>query len=64
MYISKRFIPSLFTILNAFCGFLSIINSAKGEFDIAALFIVYATLFDAVDGLAARLTNSSSRIRY
>lgn len=60
MYISKRFIPSLFTILNAFCGFLSIINSAKGEFDIAALFIVYATLFDAVDGLAARLTNSSS----
>lgn len=60
MYISKRFIPSLFTILNAFCGFLSIINSAKGEFDIAAFFIVYATLFDAVDGLAARLTNSSS----
>lgn len=60
MLISKKFIPSLFTILNAFCGFLSVINSANHEYEIAALFIVYATLFDAVDGLAARLTKSSS----
>ncbi|MBL8006569.1 MAG: CDP-diacylglycerol--serine O-phosphatidyltransferase [Ignavibacteria bacterium] len=60
MYISKKFIPSLFTILNAFCGFLSIINSSEGDYITAALFIVFATLFDAVDGLAARLTDSSS----
>lgn len=60
MFISKKFIPSLFTILNAFCGFLSVINSANHEFETAALFIVFATLFDAVDGLAARLTKSSS----
>ncbi len=60
MFISRKFIPSLFTILNAFCGFLSVINSAKGEFTDAALFIIYASLFDAVDGLAARLTKSSS----
>jgi CDP-diacylglycerol--serine O-phosphatidyltransferase len=60
MFISRKFIPSLFTILNAFCGFLSIIHSANGDFTIAALFIIYATLFDAVDGLAARLTKSSS----
>lgn len=40
---------------------MSVISSSKGEFDIACLFIIYATLFDAVDGLAARLTNSSSR---
>ncbi len=60
MFVSRKFIPSLFTILNAFCGFLSIIHSSNGDFAIAALFIIYATLFDAVDGLAARLTNSSS----
>ena len=60
MLISKKFIPSLFTILNAFCGFLSVINSANHEYETAAMFIVFATLFDAVDGLAARLTKSSS----
>ncbi|MCY7360621.1 MAG: CDP-diacylglycerol--serine O-phosphatidyltransferase [Ignavibacteria bacterium] len=61
MFISKKFIPSLFTILNAVCGFLSVINSANNEFDNAAMFIIYGTLFDAVDGLAARLTNSASK---
>lgn len=60
MLISKKFIPSLFTILNAFCGFLSVINSANHEYETAAIFIIIATLFDAVDGLAARLTKSSS----
>ncbi|MEO8210535.1 MAG: CDP-diacylglycerol--serine O-phosphatidyltransferase [bacterium] len=60
MLFSRKFIPSLFTILNAFCGFMSIINAAKGDFTDASLFIIYASLFDAVDGLAARLTNSSS----
>ena len=60
MLISKKFIPSLFTILNAFCGFLSVINSANHEYETAAVFIIIATLFDAVDGLAARLTKSSS----
>ncbi|MEO8448086.1 MAG: CDP-diacylglycerol--serine O-phosphatidyltransferase, partial [bacterium] len=44
----------------AFCGFMSVINAAKGDFTDACLFIVYASLFDAVDGLAARLTKSSS----
>ncbi len=59
--IPRNFIPSLFTILNAFCGFMSIISSAQGNYDKAVLFIVYAALFDAVDGLAARLTNSASK---
>lgn len=61
MIISRKFIPSLFTVLNAFCGFMSIISSSNGDFTGACYFIIYATLFDAVDGLAARLTNSSSR---
>jgi len=61
MLVSKKFIPSLFTILNAFCGLMSVINSAKGDFTDACFFIIYASLFDAVDGLAARLTKSSSQ---
>ncbi|MEO6693605.1 MAG: CDP-diacylglycerol--serine O-phosphatidyltransferase [Ignavibacteria bacterium] len=61
MLISRKFLPSLFTVLNAFCGFMSIIFAAKGDFTNACLFIIYASLFDAVDGLAARLTNSASQ---
>ncbi|CAN5438179.1 CDP-diacylglycerol--serine O-phosphatidyltransferase [soil metagenome] len=60
IYIPRNFIPSLFTILNAFCGFMSIIQAFNGNFELAAWLIVYASLFDAVDGLAARLTNSAS----
>ena len=60
MFISRKFIPSLFTILNAFCGFMSVIFSSKGNFDDASLFIIFASFFDAIDGLAARLTNSAS----
>lgn len=60
MIISRKFVPSLFTILNAFCGLMSIINASNGLFDQACYFIVYATLFDAIDGLAARITKSSS----
>lgn len=60
MLISKKFVPSLFTILNAICGFMSIINASNGLYDEACYFIVYATLFDMIDGLAARITKSSS----
>ena len=58
---STRFIPSLFTILNLFCGFLSIIYTAEHNLTQACLFVIYASLFDAVDGIAARFTRTSSR---
>ncbi len=60
MLVSKKFIPSLFTILNAFCGFLSIVHASNGEYDSAAMFIIYATLFDLFDGFVARLLKTSS----
>jgi CDP-diacylglycerol--serine O-phosphatidyltransferase len=58
---SMRFIPSLFTILNLFCGFLSIINAANNDINNACLFVIYASLFDAFDGVVARFTGTSSR---
>jgi CDP-diacylglycerol---serine O-phosphatidyltransferase len=56
-----KFVPSLFTILNLFCGFLSIINAANNNPDQACLFIIYAALFDAFDGVVARFTGTSSK---
>lgn len=61
MLISRNFIPSLFTILNGVCGFLSVINATEGKFDMACIFIFYAMLFDAFDGIIARALNSASQ---
>lgn len=56
-----RFIPSLFTILNLFSGFLSVIYAANGNLNQACMFIIYASLFDAFDGVVARFTGTSSK---
>ena len=55
------FIPSLFTVLNLFCGFMAVINADALNFDQAALFILYAGLFDMFDGVVARFTGTSSK---
>jgi CDP-diacylglycerol---serine O-phosphatidyltransferase len=55
------FIPSLFTVLNLFCGFISIIHANNSEIALACMFIIYAGLFDAFDGVVARFTGTSSR---
>lgn len=57
---TKKFVPSLFTILNAFCGFMSIVHSSQGLFDMACAFIVYAAIFDVLDGMVARILKTSS----
>jgi len=53
-------LPGLFTMLNLFCGFLSIIKSIEGSLDPAAWFIILAVLCDGMDGKLARWTNSES----
>jgi CDP-diacylglycerol--serine O-phosphatidyltransferase len=45
-----------------FCGFLSILSASEGNFNYAAWLIFIAAVFDALDGLVARLTNSSSEL--
>lgn len=60
MIVSKKFIPNLFTILNAFCGFMSVIHSSNNDYEQAVLFIFYAAIFDVFDGLVARILNSAS----
>jgi CDP-diacylglycerol--serine O-phosphatidyltransferase len=61
MILTRAVFPSLFTILNAFCGFLSILNTTAGQFDAAVGFIVLAAIFDSLDGVMARITRSSSQ---
>src|SRR4030065_678458 len=55
-------IPNLFTAINMFCGFLSILSASEGNFNYAAWLIYIAAIFDALDGMVARLTNSSSEL--
>jgi CDP-diacylglycerol--serine O-phosphatidyltransferase len=45
-----------------FCGFLSILSASDGNYYYAAWLIFAAAIFDALDGLVARLTNSSSEL--
>ena len=57
----KAAVPSFFTLMNLFSGFLSVIQTFEGNFTHACWLIVLAAFFDVLDGLMARLTNSDSR---
>jgi CDP-diacylglycerol--serine O-phosphatidyltransferase len=54
-------IPSTFTFMNLFCGFLSIIKSIQGNYHAAAWLIIVSALIDAVDGKLARWTGAESK---
>lgn len=59
--VNKRIaVPSFFTLMNLFSGFLAIISVSDGEFVRAAWLIALAGLFDVFDGLMARLANATS----
>ena len=60
MKITRAVVPSLFTVLNIFCGFRSVIHTAQGDYSLAAWFILLAAVFDVLDGIMARITKSSS----
>jgi len=53
-------LPSLFTTASLFCGFYSVICSITGDFTTAAWMILFAGVFDGLDGRVARLTKSQS----
>tara|TARA_R110000868_G_scaffold396971_2_gene669423 strand:+ start:1745 stop:2572 length:828 start_codon:yes stop_codon:yes gene_type:complete len=53
-------VPSFFTLMNLFCGFLAIISISDGNLVWGAWLIMAAGLFDVFDGLMARLANADS----
>jgi CDP-diacylglycerol--serine O-phosphatidyltransferase len=57
----KGIFPGVFTAGNMFCGFLSVLSSFDGEIIFAAWMIILAAFFDALDGMVARFSKSTSR---
>jgi CDP-diacylglycerol--serine O-phosphatidyltransferase len=54
-------VPSFFTLMNLFSGFLAILSLASGQLFYGAWLIIAAGLFDALDGFMARLSNADSQ---
>lgn len=54
-------LPSMFTTGNLFCGFYSIVRSFNHDFERAAYAIIFAGIFDLLDGRVARITQSTSK---
>lgn len=50
-------ISDIISLSNMSCGFLSIISSINNNFELAALLMIFAIMFDSVDGWVARKTN-------
>ena len=59
--IPRIVVPSFFTLMNLFCGFLAILSISEGRLFFGAWLIVSAGLFDALDGFMARLSNATSQ---
>lgn len=59
--VTRSVIPSLFTVMNLFSGFIAIKTAfVDSDYEKAGWFIVLGALFDTLDGLMARLTHSAS----
>lgn len=60
--INLKHIPNTLTLLNLFCGCLSIVAVFSGQLPTAGFLIFIAAIFDFCDGFAARLLNAYSAI--
>jgi len=55
-------LPNLFTLINLFFGYLSILSSFHGKYFTAAFLIIFAAVMDGFDGIAARMTKTHSEL--
>lgn len=53
-------LPNAFTTANLFAGFYAVVQAMNGFFEVAAIAIFLAMVFDGMDGRVARLTNTQS----
>jgi CDP-diacylglycerol--serine O-phosphatidyltransferase len=61
MKVLKNIIPAIFTCLGLICGCISIVYSLQREMIVVAgFFIIFAAIFDFLDGFFARILNSVS----
>ncbi len=54
-------LPNLFTSMNLFCGYYSILSAVQLRFVDAAIAILIGAVFDLLDGKIARATNTTSK---
>ena len=54
-------LPNLFTTGALFCGFYAVVAAMRGDFETAPIAILFALIFDGLDGRVARLTNTQSK---
>jgi CDP-diacylglycerol--serine O-phosphatidyltransferase len=54
-------LPNLMTTGGLFAGFYGIVATTKGDFQLAAWFILVSAIFDALDGKVARMTGTCSK---
>lgn len=54
------FLPSLFSLLSLFAGFLAVFQIFKGDFSRAIFLIMASAVLDGLDGTVARLTKTES----
>lgn len=59
--LGKQHIPSVFTLMNLFLGFLAVISIVEGQTLRAAYLIIAAGVFDVLDGKLARWMHSPSQ---
>ncbi len=60
MSIRRNFLPSIFTVLNLFSGFLAILQIIQGHYITSVILMIVAMVFDSLDGFVARLTHQAS----
>ena len=51
----NQHLPSIFTLINLFLGFIAIINIQQGNYAISCYVILAASTFDSIDGKLARV---------
>ena len=61
MKLTKAVVPSVFTVMNLICGYLSILLVINGKLAAASYLILLASFFDALDGKVARKLNQPSK---
>jgi CDP-diacylglycerol---serine O-phosphatidyltransferase len=60
MRVTRSIVPNLFTLMNLFMGFNSIVAISHDDYWRGAMFILLAGVFDMLDGVVARLIKSTS----
>lgn len=56
----KKYIPDFITSMNIVCGAIGVVFAFKGRIDLAFIFMLAASVFDFLDGTAARLLDAYS----